>query len=173
MSKPIQRASLRRPVFPSDLRRLFRELARVAVASSFTVAAVSCTRYDLGQDPTPDPEIIENGAAGVGGASGASGVGGSAGSSGAGTSVTGFSLTADASDEFAVSTQVTGRIYASDYTAPTPADLTTAVQDMELAFTDAGSRAADVTELGAGDIGGMTLTPGVYAWGTGLLSPRT
>lgn len=85
--------------------------------------------------------------------------------------ITGFSLTADASDEFAVSTQVTGRVYASDYTSPTPADLTTAILDMELAFTDAESRAADVTELGAGDIGGMTLTPGVYAWGTGLLIP--
>jgi hypothetical protein len=28
-----------------------------------------------------------------------------------------------------------------------------------------------VTELGAGDIGGMTLEPGVYQWGTGLLIP--
>lgn len=85
--------------------------------------------------------------------------------------ITGFSLTADASDEFAISAQVTGRIYASDYASPTPADLTTAISDMELAFTDAASRAADVTELGAGNIGGMTLTPGVYAWGTGLLIP--
>jgi hypothetical protein len=66
---------------------------------------------------------------------------------------------------------VTGRIYASDYSSPTPSDLTTAVSDMEDAFTDAAGRAADVTELGAGDIGGMTLTPGVYAWGTGLLIP--
>jgi hypothetical protein len=85
--------------------------------------------------------------------------------------VTGFSLTADASDEFATSPQVTGRIYASDYSSPTPSDLTTAISDMELAFTDAAGRAADVSELGAGDIGGMTLTPGVYAWGTGLLIP--
>lgn len=30
---------------------------------------------------------------------------------------------------------------------------------------------ADVTELGAGNIGGMTLVPGVYKWGTGLLIP--
>jgi hypothetical protein len=85
--------------------------------------------------------------------------------------ITGFSLTADASDEFALSPQVTGRIYASDHASPTPSDLTAAVGDMELAFTDAAGRAADVSELGAGDIGGMTLTPGVYAWGTGLLIP--
>src|SRR5207248_2787916 len=43
--------------------------------------------------------------------------------------------------------------------------------DMELAFTEAAGRAASVTELGAGNIGGMTLSPGVYKWGTGLLIP--
>ena len=42
---------------------------------------------------------------------------------------------------------------------------------MGLAFTDAAGRAPDVTELGAGSIGGMTLAPGVYKWGTGLLIP--
>jgi hypothetical protein len=40
---------------------------------------------------------------------------------------------------------------------------------MELAFTDAAARAPDMTELGAGDVSGMTLDPGVYKWGTGLL----
>jgi len=62
-------------------------------------------------------------------------------------------------------------VYAADYAAPTPSKLTTAVGDMELAFTAAAGRAPDVTELGAGDIGGMTLVPGVYKWGTGLLIP--
>ena len=42
---------------------------------------------------------------------------------------------------------------------------------MQLAFTDAAGRAPGVTELGAGNIGGMTLAPGVYKWGTGLLDP--
>ena len=42
---------------------------------------------------------------------------------------------------------------------------------MQLAFTDAAGRAPDVTELGAGNIGGMTLTRGVYGWSTGLLIP--
>ena len=72
---------------------------------------------------------------------------------------------------FSTSTQVTGKVYAADYAAPTPSNLTTAVGDMELAFTDAAGRAPDVTELGAGNIGGMTLAPGVYKWGTGLLIP--
>jgi hypothetical protein len=85
--------------------------------------------------------------------------------------ITGFSLTANPTDSFSTSTQVTGRVYAADYTSPTPATLTAAVGDMESAFTDAAGRAADVTELGAGNIGGMTLAPGVYKWGTGLLIP--
>jgi hypothetical protein len=87
------------------------------------------------------------------------------------TYVTGFALTADATNVFATSSQVTGKVYASDYALPTPANLTTAVVDMQLAFTDAAGRAPDVTALGAGNIGGKTLAPGVYKWATGLLIP--
>ena len=85
--------------------------------------------------------------------------------------ITGFSLIADATNVFSTSVQVTGKIYAADYAAPTPSNLTTAIGDMGLAFSDAAGRAPDVTELGAGSIGGMTLAPGVYKWGTGLLIP--
>ncbi|HEX7600630.1 MAG TPA: ice-binding family protein, partial [Polyangiaceae bacterium] len=42
---------------------------------------------------------------------------------------------------------------------------------MQLAFTDAAGRAPNFTELGAGNIGGLTLPHGVYKWGTGLLIP--
>ncbi len=87
--------------------------------------------------------------------------------------ITGFGLTADATNTFATSPQVTGRLYAADYSSPTGSNLTTAVSDMETAYTDAAGRAADVTELGAGNIGGMTLAPGIYKWGTGLLIPTT
>jgi len=83
--------------------------------------------------------------------------------------LTGFSLTADATNVFSTSPQVTGKLFASDYAAPTPSNLTTAIGDMQLAFTDAAGRAPNVTELGAGSIGGMTLNRGVYQWGTGLL----
>ncbi len=82
--------------------------------------------------------------------------------------LTGFTLTQDATNAFSSSAQVTGKVYAADYAAPTPSNLTDAVGDMELAFADAAGRAPDVTELGAGSIGGMTLDPGVYHWGTGL-----
>jgi hypothetical protein len=89
----------------------------------------------------------------------------------AATFITGFSLVMDPSGRFATSSQVTGKVYASDDGSPTPADLTTAVSDMEAAYTDAAGRAANVTELGAGNIGGLTLVPGVYKWGTGVTIP--
>ena len=89
----------------------------------------------------------------------------------AATYITGFSLTADSTNVFSTSSQVTGRVFAADYAPPSPSNMTLAVGDMELAFTDAAGRAPDSTELGAGDIGGMTLAPGVYKWGTGLLIP--
>ncbi len=91
----------------------------------------------------------------------------------AATYITGFSLTPDASNVFSTSSQVTGSVYASDYASPTPANLTTAIGDMQLAFTDAAGRAPNVTELGAGNIGGMTIDPGVYKWSSALLVPTS
>jgi hypothetical protein len=46
-----------------------------------------------------------------------------------------------------------------------------AVADMLTAYADANARAPDYTELGAGNIGGLTLAPATYKWGTGLLIP--
>jgi hypothetical protein len=89
----------------------------------------------------------------------------------AATYITGFTLIADSTNVFATASQVTGRVYAADYAVPTPSNLTTAIGDMQQAYTDAAGRTASVTELGAGNIGGMTLTAGVYKWGTGLLIP--
>ncbi len=85
--------------------------------------------------------------------------------------LTGFSLNPDPSNVFSTSAQVTGKVYAADYAVPTPANMTAAIGDMELAFTDAAGRAASVTELGAGNIGGMTVPAGTYSWGTGVLIP--
>ena len=87
------------------------------------------------------------------------------------TYITGFSLALDATGVFSTSTQVTGKVYAADHAAPTPSNLTVAVGDMEAAFTDAAARAADVTDLGAGSIGGKTIGPGVYRWLTPLSIP--
>jgi hypothetical protein len=87
----------------------------------------------------------------------------------AAVAITGFSLTADATNVFSTSPQVIGKIYASDYASPTPSNLTTAVSDMETAYTDAAGRAVNYTELYTGDISGQTLTAGVYKWGNGVL----
>jgi Ice-binding-like/Bacterial Ig-like domain len=85
------------------------------------------------------------------------------------TAITGFSLAVDASNGFATSGQVSGKVFAADYASPTPANLTTAVSNMEAAYTDAAGRITpDYTELGAGEIGGRTLVPGLYKWGTGV-----
>jgi hypothetical protein len=83
--------------------------------------------------------------------------------------ITGFGLIKDASNQFSTSSLVTGKAYASDYTAPTPAKMTTAIGDMGTAFSNAAGRSADYTELYAGDVTGKTLTRGVYKWGTGVL----
>jgi hypothetical protein len=83
---------------------------------------------------------------------------------------TGFSHSLDASNEFAISSLVTGNLYAADMAPPTPSKMTTAISDMETAFTDAAGRTLPAfTELGAGDVSGLTLVPGLYKWGTGLL----
>ncbi len=87
----------------------------------------------------------------------------------AATYITGFSLVMDSTNVFSTSAQLTGKAYAADYAPPTPTNLTTAVADMGTAFTAAAGRAPDVTELGAGDISGMTLPAGVYSWSSGLL----
>lgn len=89
----------------------------------------------------------------------------------AATYITGFALTLPAASAFSTSALVTGKVYAPSYADPTPANLTTAILDMQTAYTDAAGRASTVTELGAGNIGGLTLPAGVYKWGTGLTIP--
>jgi hypothetical protein len=79
--------------------------------------------------------------------------------------ITGFSLTLDAGGTYSTSPQVTGNVYAADYTSPTPSNLTTAISNMETAYTDAAGRPTpDHTELAAGNIGGLTLPAGLYKW---------
>lgn len=86
--------------------------------------------------------------------------------------ITGFSLSADASNVFSTSPQVVGggRVYAANYAVPTPSNLTTAVHNMETAYTDAAGRSTpDGLNLGGGTIGGLTLAPGLYRWGSSVM----
>jgi hypothetical protein len=87
----------------------------------------------------------------------------------AATYITGFSLTMDSTGTFSTSSQVTGNVYASDYTSPTPSNLTTAISDMQTAYVDAAGRAPNYTELYSGDLSGKTLTPGVYKFSNSVL----
>lgn len=86
------------------------------------------------------------------------------------TAITGFSLILPASGAFSTSSQVTGKVYAPDYANPTPVNLTTAIGDMQTAYDEATGRSLpDFTERGAGEIGGLTLVPGLYKWSTDVL----
>ncbi len=88
------------------------------------------------------------------------------------TSITGFGLNLTADSAFATSPLVSGKVYAPGYAAPTPANLTTAIGDMQTAYTTgAGLTNPTATELGAGNIGGLTIAPGLYKWGTGVIIP--
>jgi hypothetical protein len=87
----------------------------------------------------------------------------------AATAMTGFNLTLDSEGEFSLdlTSQLDGKAYASDYSDPTPAKLSTAVSDMEIAYTDAAGRVntnAARINLAGGLIGGLTLTPGMYTF---------
>ena len=84
----------------------------------------------------------------------------------AATAITGFSLTADPTNVFSRSTQVTGKVYAGNYASPTPNNLATAISNMEAAYTEASKRNVNYTDMYTGDISGQTLTPGVYKWNT-------
>lgn len=88
--------------------------------------------------------------------------------------ITGFAMTADPTNVFSSSAVVVapGKIYASNYAVPTPTHLTTAVLSMQTAYTDAAGRThPDFLNLGSGNIGGQTLVPGLYTWGTGVTIP--
>jgi hypothetical protein len=89
----------------------------------------------------------------------------------AGTAITGFSVVSDSTNVFGTSPQVTGKIYAANFAAPTPANLTTAISNMQTAYTDAAGRTnPNFTELYAGNLSGRTLAPGLYKWGTSVLA---
>lgn len=71
--------------------------------------------------------------------------------------------------------EVAGTIYTVNAAGPAcrvirPTRLTTAVLDMQAAYRDAAGRLnPNATELGAGEIGGLTIAPGLYKWSSGVL----
>ena len=71
--------------------------------------------------------------------------------------------------------EVSGDVYTVDAAGPLPCAvtnatfLTSAVGDMGFAYEDAAGRVSpDYVELGAGEIGGRTLSPGLYKWSSAV-----
>lgn len=98
---------------------------------------------------------------------------GDIGTSSSATSITGFDLVLDASGTFSTSVPsslVTGRVYAFDYTDPTPAEMTAASNDMLTAFGNAAGLPADgdKNNLWSGDLTGQNLAPGTYVWASAV-----
>jgi len=89
----------------------------------------------------------------------------------AASAITGFALTLPAAGAFSTSALVTGKVYASDYAEPTPANLTTAIDDMQNAFTGNIGRLSNFIDLLTGNIGGQIFAPNIYKWTTDVRIP--
>lgn len=75
--------------------------------------------------------------------------------------------------------EVTGKIYSVNAAGPLPCRLTNAslltiaVRDMQSAYTEVSRRTSpNFTNIGAGNIGGKTLKPGLYKFTTGVTIPK-
>ena len=86
------------------------------------------------------------------------------------TAITGFTYTPNLGGAHGSATEVSGNVDASDNAAPTPANLTQAITDMQAAYTFAQGLVspAPTVGLGAGTLNGQTLTPGIYKWSTAV-----
>lgn len=93
--------------------------------------------------------------------------------------ITGLSLTVNATNDFATSAQVTGRIYAPDYTGgqlgsagTTPAKMTAAQNDKVNAYNAAATvtpaTGAPNLNLGGGTVTGQNFTAGTWTWNSNV-----
>lgn len=73
--------------------------------------------------------------------------------------------------------EVTGTIFSIDAAGPAPCSqtaagfLTTVMADMDSAYANAAGRTPAFTDEGGGNIDGLTLSPGVHNWTTGVSIP--
>jgi hypothetical protein len=140
-------------------------------------AGLGPARVELGSpsDPASVAYFVLLAKTGITNVTGSTITGGNLGvSPSAAASITGFSLSADATNVFSTSVSVVppGKIYASNYAVPTPSNMTTAVLAMQAAYTDAAGRTDPTAlNLSGGNLGGLTFAPGLYTWGTGVTIP--
>lgn len=93
----------------------------------------------------------------------------------AATAITGFGLVGTDADTSYTSTLVSGLVFAASNASPTSANLGDALGVANAAYTDAAGRTGQTgTNLGsAGEIGGLTLQPGLYKWTTAVTISST
>jgi hypothetical protein len=144
------------------------------VSDNVTGLSTYSTSRSFTTNPTPvnlgtaaDFTILAN--TGITGGAGCN-ITGDIGVTSAASTITGFSQTMHLPDNtYSTSAFVTGKIYAFDYTSPTPTKMTTASGDMGTAYTDAANRTpvpvGAYLNVGSGEIGGLDLGPGLYKWG--------
>ncbi len=83
--------------------------------------------------------------------------------------ITGFAMAN--SNEYTTSSQVTGKIYATDMAIPTSDNLNLAVNNMIFAYNETSERtSADFIQLYDGNIGDKTFTPGLYKWTSNVIA---
>lgn len=86
--------------------------------------------------------------------------------------ITGMALTN--ATGYATASQVTGKLFGADMASPTPTNLTTAVNNMVTAYNDAAARPKpDFFEYNTGNVGGKTLSPGLYKWTSSVTAPTS
>lgn len=68
---------------------------------------------------------------------------------------------ANVSISLATSQSVEGKIYATDYSAPTPSNLAQAMSDFQNAVNYASQQTPNFSVAGAGSLDGLTLSPGM------------
>ncbi len=87
----------------------------------------------------------------------------------ASTAITGFGLILDSTRTFSTSSLVTGKIFAASYASPTPARLTTAIGDVQIAYNNAaGQLNPRGIEVGGGNIGGRIFPHGLFKWSSNV-----
>jgi hypothetical protein len=80
------------------------------------------------------------------------------------TYLTGFSVSGTTCTEISGIVYIVAGTISPACAVADSSGLTKAIGDKGIAYTDAAGRAPDYTELGAGDISGMTLSAGTYKW---------
>jgi len=159
------------------------------LAFALTALVVGCGGGDDDAAPAPTPVVdpvggvcagancVDLGAAGTYAIFGLTGVTnvptsaitGNVALNSSGGGMTGFSLVADASGNYSTSAQVTGKLYNTDHSPATDAELTAAMNAVGAAILSADGKIATIVNTPAGgNLTGLNLAPGVYSWNTGV-----